>query len=640
MSSVVANFKKLAESGKTTGLFVDKTLFINEIIANNAPLLITRPRRWGKTLNMNMLFYYFAHRDQLKKMGKTDEYVSQCNALFNDLNIFNTQFNPNVENTKSHMGQYPTIFISFALSGDVSNDWGQIKGLIVHRIADLFSEFSYLAQELQKQVRQKFNVALSEKIKEYKERFNVESIPNNMQENLYKETTLDQSHFQEQKDLEEFERIRDGNPKNAAEISNSINFLAQLLSQFHGKPTYIFVDEYDSLINKYFDDQETLSHLTQTFSGIFSAFSKPNGAMNDHLKTVIFTGILRVAKANIFSELNNLEEYTVFDKLFSQYYGFTKQEIHKLLTKTNKLEHMDQVEQWYNGYHIGKEVIYNPWSVMQFMIRGEFDTYWVNTARPGIIKDIILNNKGHMINNQLRNVVKNGVHKTLCVEANKSVSVEDLTNPKSIWSFLIHTGYLTTDAVQLKVGSGMFECQVRIPNTEILCIYNTIIHDWLEQNSAITGAVVNVFDQNYEGFADNLRNMLENKYSAAIFAKEENSVEEVYHSLLLTELTQDASIAQYSLLPEEYSGDGRADILFVDNKNKILVPIELKRAHSIEDLVKNAEQAVEQAINKKYGEDPKYIDYTHHPAIGISFFGVNLVIKIAHCDKIITRIRS
>jgi hypothetical protein len=431
--------------------------------------------------------------------------------------------------------------------------------------------------------------------------------------------------------------MRDGNPRNETELANSINFLAQLLNQQHGKPVYILVDEYDNLINKYFDNASILHQLTQTFSGIFTAFAKPNGSMNDHIHTVIFTGILRVAKANIFSGLNNVADYTVFDKRFSPYYGFTDAEVVQLLEKSSHHPALDKVRHWYNGYKMGDTTIYNPWSVMQFIRNGEFDTYWVNTARPGIIKDIILNNKGHLINQQLRNIIKNGSQTTLCVEANKSVTVEDLSNAKSIWSFLIHTGYLTIDACQLKVGSGIFECQVRIPNTEILCIYNSIVQDWLAQNAAITGAAANLFNLNYESFADNLHTLLKNKYHSALFAKQEDSVEEVYHSLLLAELNQETSQTHYALLPEEPSGDGRADILFVDHHRKIIVPIELKRVYHHKQLEEGAADAIKQAMLKQYGHDPKYQGYTHHPAVGVSFFGTDLVLKVAGSDMIVSR---
>jgi hypothetical protein len=656
---MITDFKELVESSRKDGLFVDKTLLITAILDSKNPLLITRPRRWGKTLNMSMLFYFLAHRDQIKAM-KGDVYAEQCDVLFEGLNIFNPALNADLDNIKSYLGQYPAIFISFALSGDDSSEntenpnWKTIKGFIVSRIASLFSEYSYLAEDLREQIACRheearrrsetiFNRELSNRIKTYKTQFNVEQISEEMQAKIYDDVAVSiklfdrKSQLQEQKDLEKFERICDENPKGEEELSNSINFLAQLLSKRHGKPTYILVDEYDSLINKYFDSAKIVSHLTKTFSGIFSAFAKPNKLMNDHLKSVVFTGILRVAKANIFSGLNNVTDCTVLDEAFSAYYGFTKNEVRALLEKAHKSECMDKVEAWYNGYKMGTEIIYNPWSVMQFIENNVFRAYWVDTARPGIIKDIILNNKGHIINNQLRDIIKNGVHKTVSVEANKSVSVEDLRDPESIWSFLLHTGYLTAEHIHYNEESGMFDCQVRIPNTEIKGIYRLIIRSWLHAHAAIMGVIANIFEQDYEGLADNLQSMLKNHYGSALFSRQKDSVEEVYHSLLLIEFNKEASQEHYALLPEQYTGDGRADILFVDNKNKIVVPIELKRAHNLEHLGDSAEEAVKQAVDKKYGRDLKYHDYIHHPAIGVSFFGTYLAIRVAGSEKIVQR---
>jgi hypothetical protein len=641
MSGAIANFKKLVESGKKTGLFVDKTLLINEIIAHEDPLLITRPRRWGKTLNMSMLFYYFVHRDQLKGMGKTDAYIAECDALFQGLHI----------NTKHYMGQYPVISINFALSDMATLNWDKIKDLIISRITSLFSEFNYLAKDLREQIRAQneidrqrrehlFNHEFTRRIQSYKTQFNIEQISSDMQAKIYADTAVSiepmdtNSESQEQKDLDAFERIHAGNPRNDTEFSNSINFLAQLLYQYHKKPVYILVDEYDNLINKYFDNAVILNQLTQTLSGLFTAFAKPNGSMNDHIQTVIFTGILRIAKANIFSGLNNVADYTVFDNMFSPYYGFTDEEVVELLNKSNRHAALPEVRHWYNGYKIGGTTIYNPWSVIQFIRTGVFDTYWINTARPGMIKDIILNNKGHLINQQLRQVINNGAQKTLNVAANKSVTVEDLTEPESIWSFLIHTGYLTMESHEFN-SSGMLTCAVRIPNAEIVHIYKFIVHKWIQGNAALTGAMANLFHQDYEGFADNLHHMLKNKYNSALFSKQTNSVEEVYHSLLLTELNKDTSHAHYALLPEEPTGDGRADIVLIDHHKKIVVPIELKRAYHRKQLEESATAAVKQAMLKQYGQDLQYQDYTHHPAVGVSFFGTDLVLKIAGSDIIV-----
>jgi hypothetical protein len=643
MPGNIGDFKELVKN--SNGLFVDKSLFIQEIIDSQTdPLLITRPRRWGKTINMNMLFYFFVHGEQLIGMGKSTEFIKQCNDLFVELNIFKT--NANSELAKIYMRQYPVIFTSFALSGDDSSktpatpDWNKIKGLIIGRIAKLFSEFNYLAENLKKVVdkkfNQEFNLALDQKIAEYKKQFNVENIPDAAQIRIYEQVQIDKSVYPEQQELEKFYRLSRGKPEGDAELSDSINFLAQLLCKFHNKPVYILVDEYDSLINKYFDHQEILNELTKTFSGIFSAFAKPVGMMNDHIQKVMFTGILRVAKANIFSGLNNLQECTVLDERFSKYYGFTPDELGVLLKKANKIESIKEVEDWYNGYKMGVETIYNPWSVMQFINTGKLFPHWVDTANREIIRDIVLNNKGHAINKLLRDIIKNGIDgATVSVNAKKSVSVEDLKNPKSIWSFLIHTGYLTVTAFKFDEEFGAFNCDVKIPNVEVKTIYNSIIRDWLQEVAAIQRAITNLFDKNYEAFADNLQQMLEKRYDSALFARGGDSVEEVYHSLLLAELNKDTSVERYALLPEECTGDGRADILFIDKTNKIFIPIELKRTTSGTEcsLKKGAEEAVNQAINERYGDDEKYKLYTKRPAVGINFHGMDIALMVEGMEE-------
>jgi hypothetical protein len=519
MPGNIGSFKDLIEGkGK---LFVDKTEFINAIINSGTdPLLITRPRRFGKTINMNMLFYYFVDRKQLKAMGKTDVYVKECDDLFENLNIFNPKLNSDLENTKEYFGKYPVIFASFAISGDDSSedgishpDWGKIKEMITGRIGELFSEFNYLTDALRKKIDDKFHEELSEKI-ERKEKSLQCQLSSDDKSKIWNELLIEQKERQEYQDLEQFIRLRRGRNATETDLHNSINFLAQLLFQFHGQPAYILIDEYDSLINKYFDKPKILDKLTKTFSGLFSAFTKPVGAMNDHVQKVIFTGILRVVKANIFSGLNNLRECTVLDKTFSSYYGFIQSEVKELMEKAQKSAALEEIQQWYNGYKIGEDIIYNPWAVMEFIAQNEFKPYWVDTANPGIIKDIILNNKGHSVNKKLREIISNGPRRCTKVIVKRKISVEDLRNPESIWSFLIHTGYLTVDSSELNNKTGDFECEVRIPNNEVETIYNSIVYDWLRQHSEMQGMMINLFEKDYEGFADNLRSLLVKRYDS------------------------------------------------------------------------------------------------------------------------------
>lgn len=648
MPGNIGDFKELVENSK--GLFVDKSLFIQEIIDSKTdPFLITRPRRGGKTINMSMLFYFFVHAKQLEGMGKGKEFIESCNTIFQDLGILKA--NLKLELAKTYMRQYPVIFTSFALSGDDASkddittpDWAKIKGLIIDRIAKLFSDFNYIAEGLKKKSNEKFNEELSKRILEYKNQFSLEDISEQERLNIYKENRQNQSTYPEQRDLEKFYRLRKGEPKNDAELYQSINFLAQLLHKFHNKSVFIFIDEYDSLINKYFNQPNILDELTKTFSGIFSAFAKPTEMINDYIQKVIFTGILRVAKANIFSGLNNLREFTILDPEFDKYYGFTEEEVNALLEKA-KITDRKGIKDWYNGYFVGQNTIYNPWSIMMCIAKnGKLEPYWVDTANREIIKDIVLNNKGHAINKLLRNIIKNGIDgTTVSIDARKSVSVEDLQNPDSIWSFLIHTGYLTAikSKSDLEV-TGMLKCDVKIPNAEVETIYNSIIREWLTKHAVVSGMIATLFEQDYQGFVDNLQRMLEQKYDSAIFARESNSVEEVYHSLLLAALNKDTTMIRYSLLPEEYTGEGRVDILLVDNEKKTIVSIELKRTSSGTKaaLTKGAEEAVEQTIRERYGDDEKYKTYKKLPAVGVNFHGTDIALKVEGKDDIILRRKS
>jgi len=639
MPGKIGDFKELIEN--SNGLFVDKSLFIQEIIDSKTdPLLITRPRRWGKTINMNMLFYFFVHGDQLKGMGKNKEFINSCNLLFQDLNILTS--NAKIELAKTYMRQYPVIFTSFALLGDDASkdditqpDWIKIKGLIVGRIAELFSDFNYLAQQLKERIDNKFYEELAKKIEQEEKVLNCK-LSDIDKKKIREEIAINKENYQEQQDLKKFMRFSQGKLKDDAELYKSINFLAQLLHKFHGTPVYIFIDEYDSLINRYFDHPNILNELTKTFSGIFSAFAKPTGMIIDHIQKVMFTGILRVAKANIFSGLNNLQECTVLDDAFSNYYGFTELELDLLLKKSGQFDKKIEIMRWYNGYKIAEEIIYNPWSVMQFITTKHLLPHWIDTANREIIREIVLNNKGHIINKLLRNVIKNATNgATIEVNAKKSVSVEDLKNAEMIWSFLIHTGYLTVTSANFEQGSGMFKCWVKIPNTEVETIYNSIIREWLKQHAEISGMITSLFEKDYHGFVDNIQKMLEQKYDSAIFARETDSVEEVYHSLLLMELNKDTSMTKYALLPEEYTGEGRVDILLIDNEKKTVVSIELKRTASRTGsaLIKGAMEAVEQAVSKRYGDDEKYAAYKKYPAVGINFHGRDLALMVEGMKK-------
>ena len=610
----------MVEDSKDTGLFVDKTLLIQEIInSKKDPLLITRPRRWGKTINMNMLFYFFVNTQQLIGMGKNQEFINQCNNLFLDLNIFRK--NVNAKLAENHIRQYPVIFISFALSGDDSSEgditkpnWIKIKGLIVGRIAKLFSELNYLAENLNKIVSQKFNQEFSKNLAEYKREANIENLSDLERLKIYEETKQKQLISPEQQELAKFNRISDENPKNDAELSDSINFLAELLYKLHDKPVYILVDEYDSLINKYFDQPDILNELTKTFGGIFSAFAKPTGTINNHIQKVIFTGILRVAKANIFSSLNNLRECTVLDQKFSEYYGFLEEEVNVLLDKAN-IDNRQGIKSWYNGYTIGQHIIYNPWSIMRCIDNnGDLDLYWVDTADRSIIKSLLVERSSIEYKIKIRNLIKKNKAE-LQFKLKKHVSFDDLNNNQEIlWSVLVHTGYLTLDYDGDKQ-------HIRFPNEEIKQLLTEYIDNWFTAHPVLSKAANSLLIGDVLNFKEAATAMLKNPaYSARIFSgggraanfdENINLKEFIFQFLIMTELrciNVDPNFKNYLVMsePDNISfGKTRPDFVVVNKNLHLCVVGELKVSdHKLEDLENSAvTKAIAQIEKNQYGKE-------------------------------------
>ena len=638
MPGNIGDFKELIENSRKTGLFVDKSLFIQSIIDSQTdPLLITRPRRWGKTINMNMLFYFFVHANQLEGMGKSTEFIKQCNDLFTDLNIFTK--NANSKLAKTYMRQYPAIFISFAGSIDDSSkdditkpDWNKIKGLIIGKIAELFSEFNYLANDLTNSIEDKFNHDLSKKILKYKAQFNIENIPEQTALKIYEEIKQKQLTYPEQQELEKFYRFRNKTPQDEAEIADSINFLAKLLNKIHAKPVYVFIDEYDSLINKYFNQKEILNDLTATFSGIFSAFAKPTGMINDHIQKVVFTGILRVAKANIFSSLNNLKEYTVLDPKFSEYYGFLEEEVAALLVKAKITTDSQIIKNWYNGYTIGQHIIYNPWSIMRCIDNnGSLEAYWAETADPAIIRALLVERSSKDYKIKIRDLIKNNQTELTC-ELEKRVSFDDLNNNQEIlWSVLVHTGYLTL----VQCGDAI---HVRLPNEEIKRVLKKYVNNWFTAIPVLSKAANSLLTGDILNFKEAITEMLKNPaYSARIFsgggraANLDETIdlkEFIYQFLIMTELrciNIDPKHKDYEVICEPNNvsfGKTRPDFLVVNHELHLCVVVELKVSEKKkEDLDKLAEnEAIPQIERNQYGKKYKEMGY-QLIKVGLAFKG-------------------
>lgn len=570
----VSIFRKLVSSDGLTVdpniLFVDKTLFIKDFLDHsNEVVLITRPRRWGKTLTLSMLQHFLSK--------EVNGVITE--GLFKNLNITKYLNDPEY---KQYQGTHPVIFVSFKdLKGD---NYQAIEERIKEIIAELYRDFQDLLGKLTDNavdviIKDKFQRILSEK-------------------GTY------------------------------ADLTSSLKFLSELLYKHYGKRAFILIDEYDNAINDSFDKPEILLQLTNFFSNLFGSCLKGN----PYLQKGLITGILRVAKANIFSGLNNPTEETVLDQTFSEYYGFTENEVTTLLNQAGILN-KQEIKTWYNGYIIGSNTIYNPWSIMHCIdSKGLLEPYWANSANPKIIEDLLINKSSREDKQKIRDLIKYS-QTNIETDLKKHVSFDDLQNqPEIIWSLLLHTGYLTLIDVKDR------RC-VRLPNKEINLLIKDYVDNWFTSQPFLSKTANSLLAGDFTTFEEALKEIFrEPTYSARIFSgggraanfpETQKTKEYVYQFLIMTELrcVNLAGNSEYEVFAEIENvsqGKTRPDLLIVNHKQKLCVVGEIKVSFKEnEDLKKLARDGALAQIDKnQYGK--KYQEQGYQILkLGIAFKGDN-----------------
>ncbi|MCC8400241.1 MAG: AAA family ATPase, partial [Rickettsia endosymbiont of Platyusa sonomae] len=327
-------------------VFVDKSLMVKELLEDSGKvILITRPRRWGKSLNMNMLQKFFEIEvDQNGKPVVAEERVNKKLFIGGEVDLGikgkktleALKINGN-EYAMAQQGNYPVISINFK---DVKgSSYQEIETKIQMQIIKLYEKHRYLGQSCQESTK----------------------LLSNAQKN-------------------QLDKYLSGSIDKLG-IENSLCFLSELLFKHFNQKVYILIDEYDTPINSAYiefgDKLKEFDEVLKIFRGMFGSSLKSNPC----LEKGIITGILRIAKANLFSDLNNVSEYTLLDKKFAKFYGFTQEEVDELLTKVPLGTNPEEIKNWYNGYSFGGEIIYNPWSIMQCLAHaGNLDTYWVDSG--------------------------------------------------------------------------------------------------------------------------------------------------------------------------------------------------------------------------------------------------------------------
>ena len=524
--------------------YVDKTLLIKELLDERAVItLFTRPRRFGKTLNMDMLRTFFE---------KTPEDTSK---YFKDKKIWQAG-----EKYTSQQGKYPVIFLSLK---DANKDNWQ----------DLYS---------------RLKATITDEFLRHKE--------------LKKSTRLSNTAF--------YEKIIAGTG-NITDYATSLLRLSQMLHEHYRQQPIIIIDEYDTpiqagYINGFYEQ------AIQFIRDLFSSALKDN----PHIAFGFLTGILRVAKESIFSGLNNINVNSLLERRYSDYFGFTTEEVQTMATYYQADDKMSELQEWYDGYKFGNTEIYNPWSVLKYFNNYcEAEPYWVQTSANSTIREIIKGLDSSTCEN-LRALL-NDITINSVIETN--IIYPKLKDSQTIiFGFLLMTGYLK--AVQTRRINGVSFCELAIPNKEIRTVYNNEIIALLADN--IDNGIINQLQQylitkNSSALQQTLRKFLLETVSYY------DTLKENYYQGLLLGMTGLFTNTYYVSSNRE-SGEGRYDIQLQPKTAAmpgIIIEIKAAKDATEEQLKALAAEALTQIESKHYDTELMAHGITTVYKYGIAFSG-------------------
>ena len=527
----VSDFKHLIEEDF---YYFDKTKFIDEIIKDGAQVkLFTRPRRFGKTLNMSMLKYFF-------DIKKADE----NRKLFRDLYIEKTD-------SFKEQGQYPVVFLS--LKDLKATTWEEMERKIIITLSDFLSEYEYLLNELSG--------------------INFENLKNI----IYKEAGID-------------------------DLTTTLKFLTKILYEKYNKKIVVLVDEYVSpLVSAYINGYyEKAKNFFKTF---YSLVLKDN----NYLQMGILTGIIRVIKAGIFSDLNNLRTYTILSDDYTNSYGLTEEEVEKSLKDYGIEAEISKVKDWYDGYKFGDSEVYNPWSILNFLQDKKLRAYWVDTSGNDLINNVLKMRNKNIITALERLFNGEGLRQNISGTSDLSKILSD----DEIWELLLFSGYLT---VEEKINQDNYI--LRLPNKEVKSLFRkTFIETYIARGSKLSFLMESLIENKIEDYEENLQEVL---LASVSYNDTKKGNEAFYHGLIM-------GMGLY--LEGEYitksnieSGLGRYDFLIEPkNKSKRAFIMEFKSTDSVEKLEEVSKEALKQIEDKKYDISLKQNGIKEITYIGIAF---------------------
>ena len=545
----IEDFKEIRTDGY---YYVDKTALIEQVLDKRSKVtLFTRPRRFGKTLNMSMLRYFFETGTDSK--------------LFNGLYI-----SQNAELCEKYMGKYPVIAIS--LKGVDADSYTKAKAQIIKII--------------NREARRHRLLLKSEKLDSFDKELLTQLLSRNMEEDT---------------------------------ITSSLQELTELLEAHFSKKVVVLIDEYDVPLAKAYENgyyNEMVLLIRNLFGNVLKT--------NDSLAFAVLTGCLRIAKESIFTDLNNFKVYSITNTEFDETFGFTNEEVRKMLVYYGLDSHFEEVKAWYDGYRFGNADVYCPWDVVNYCedhkenTNAELQNYWMNTSGNEVIQHFVDSmNDPHMLTKSELELLVSG--DTVVKQVDEMITYKELySNIDNMWSTLFMTGYLTQRG---KEPDGRYH--LAIPNREICdCMVRRVLALFkrsVSQNRELLRSFCNAM---LASDASTMEHALTEYMGKTIsirdsFAK--SIRENFYHGLLIGIL---GSQGAWKATSNKESGDGFSDILIEVNEDdlRIGMVLELKYSKTKNALDKECDDALQQIEDKNYDQELREKGYTKILKYGIAFY--------------------
>ena len=541
------DFKEIREN---SFYYVDKTKYIEELLLDGTQVkLFCRPRRFGKTLSMSTLRYFFDIKN-----GEENR------KLFDGLCISNSPM-------MSEQGKYPVIFIT--MKGVSNSNFKEAFERIADKVSTLYRNYTFLLEKLDEYEKEKFSSIVSENC-------------------------------------------------NSIQLSSSLRFLTELLYKYYNQKVILLIDEYDSPILSAVEK----GYYTE-MKDFLRAFYGDALKTNEYLQMGVLTGIIRVTQAGIFSDLNNIENYTILKKSYSQYFGLLEAEVEEALRYYGIEYKLDEVRAWYDGYNFAGTEVYNPLSILKYIKEKELESYWINTSGNALIMEIIANSDDRVIKDLEKLFEEKELETAVDLELDMGKSLLE----SDIWSLMLSSGYLT---IKEKIDRKNYI--IKIPNKEIRTFFKDAFIKMVFKGTRYVEDVKRaLLTKDLESFEIAFQNMVLESISfhntTLNMKKEEGkevdelSYSEVpYQMFMLGFLTSMQD--KFFVTPEQESGLGRADILLEPkNKNGVGYILEIKAARKNNRISNLAKRAHKQIDSKIYETELRKRGVVDIVKIGIAFRG-------------------